>query len=154
MAKITISRVEFSTKFETTSNTFGFDEEVIDSYEDDLFKLQMLWEKQGHIEVFDPGSHRFVAYGMVKSSTSDRGASPAYDDLYHARVLKKEDDPLVIVKFKGEIIPEKEYEKAVILAMIDHDTMFMPKGDKAPDRKNQQRKYVRWTIDKDNKNEK
>lgn len=154
MAKITISRVEFSTKFETTSNTFGFDKDVIDSYEDDLLKLQILWENQGHITVFDPASHKFVAYGMIKSSLSDPGAYPAYDGLYHARVLPKEDDPLVIVKFKGEIIADKEYEKAVILAMIDHDFMFMPKGDKHRSRKDQQRRYVSHIINTNNKNEK
>lgn len=154
MAKITISRVEIASKFESTSDTFGFDQDVVDSYEDDILDLQELWEAQGHIEIFDPASHNFVAYGMVKASISDPGASPSYDDLYHARVLKQENDPLVIVKFKGEIIPQKEYEKAVILAMIDHDYMFMPKGDKARHRKDQQRKYVRWVIDTDNQDEK
>ncbi|WP_217550571.1 hypothetical protein [Pantoea sp. GbtcB22] len=148
MAKITISRVEISLKFASTSDTFGFDQDVVDSYEDDILDLQELWEQQGYIEVFDPIAHSRIKYGMVKPSISDPGASPAYDDLYHSRVLRDENDPLLIITFKGEIIPQKEYEKAVILAMIDHDLMFMPKGRKAQYLKAQQRKFVRHVIDK------
>lgn len=151
MAKITISRVEIANKFDTTSDKFGFDQDVVDSYEDDILDLQELWETQGYIEVFDNAVHNRIAYGMVKSSISDPGASPAYDDFYHARVLKDENDPLVIITFKGEIIPQQQYEKAVILTMIDHDFMFMPYGKKIRSLKDQQRKYVRHIIDKDNK---
>ncbi|MGX9244074.1 hypothetical protein ACWXWB_22830 [Pantoea dispersa] len=151
MAKITISRVEIANKFATTSDKFGFDQDVVDSYEDDILDLQELWETQGYIEVFDNAIHNRIAYGMVKSSISDPGASPAYDDFYHARVLKDENDPLVIITFKGEIIPQQQYEKAVILTMIDHDFMFMPYGKKTRSLKDQQRKYVRHHIDKDNK---
>ena len=153
MAKISISRVEIASKFGSTSDQFGFDEGVVDSYEYDILDLQELWEKQGYIEVFDPATHKSVAYGMVKSSISDPGAYPAYDSLFHARVLQEENDPLIIITFKGEIIPQKEYEKAVILAMIDHDFMFMPKGRKAPYLKAQQRKFVRHIIDTNNKDE-
>jgi len=151
LAKITISRVEIANKFDTTSDKFGFDQDVVDSYEDDILDLQELWETQGYIEVFDNAVHNRIAYGMVKSSISDPGASPAYDDFYHARVLKDENDPLVIITFKGEIIPQQQYEKAVILTMIDHDFMFMPYGKKIRSLKDQQRKYVRHIIDKDNK---
>lgn len=154
MAKITISRVEIASKFESTSDKFGFDKEVVDSYEDDILDLQELWEKQGYIDVYDPVEHKFVAYGMIKASISDPDASPAYDDLFHGRVLRNENDPLVIITFKGEILPQEEYEKAVILAMIDHDCMFMPKGRKAPSLKAQQRKFVRHVIDTDNKDTK
>lgn len=150
MTKIRISRVEFSSKFETVSTRFGFDQEVIDSYEDDLLDLQELWEKQGYIDVFTSATQCSNRWGMIKSSVSDPGASPTYDALYHARVLKSYPDPLIIITFKGEIVPDEEYEQAVILAMIDHDLMFMPYGRKSAHLKKQQRKWVRYSLDAEN----
>ena len=93
MTKIFISRVEISRVFATTSEKFGFSEQVVQSYEDDLLDLQERWECQGFLEVFEPENHFAISYGMIKSSLSAPGAYPLYRGFYHARILSDQNDP-------------------------------------------------------------
>ncbi|EMQ4856078.1 hypothetical protein AAIB78_002370 [Morganella morganii] len=146
-----IERVEISNKFATNSDKFGFDEEVQDSYDDDLLDLQERWQQDGFIEIYDETIHGTKAfYPLAKDSNSVPGSSPEYTGLYHARLLSTgENDPLVIVTFQGVIIDQRQYEKAVIEAMIDHDLMFLPHKRKNPADLKSQRKWVRNKLDQD-----
>ena len=146
-----IKRVEISNKYATNSEKFGFDEEVQDSYDDDLLNLQERWEEDGFIEVYDETIHGSKAsYPLAKDSNSVPGSSPEYTGLYHARLLSTgENDALVIVTFQGIIIDQQEYEKAVIEAMIDHDLMFLPHRKKNPADLKIQRKWVRTKLDEE-----
>lgn len=145
MTRIIVSHVEISRKFATSSQRFGFGSEVLDSYEDDILDLQELWERQKFVAVCD-AVHRRPVWGMVKDSDADPGAIPDYTGLYHGRLLKDENDPLIIVTFCHAIVPGQRYEACVIEAMIDHDLMFMPYGQKTPANKKIQRKWVRSVL--------
>lgn len=147
--KIYFSKVEIAKKFASSSDTFGFDVEVQESYDDDLVDLQILMEKQGYIEIYDPHIHGYTAcYPLAKDSNSVPGSSPDYTGLYHVRLQSNGDvDPLVIVTFQGMMVDQKRYEKAVIETMITHDVMFGEKGSKYPALMKSQRKFVRSTLD-------
>ncbi|MCE0801157.1 hypothetical protein LVQ77_12745 [Buttiauxella sp. S04-F03] len=147
--KIYFGKVELANKFASSSETFGFDAEVQESYDDDLVDLQILMETQGYIEIYDPNIHGYTArYPLAKDSNSVPGSSPEYTGLYHMRLQSNSDvDPLVIVTFQGMIIDQMRYEKAVIETMITHDVMFGEKGFKNPDQIKPLRRFVRSTLD-------
>lgn len=147
--KIYFSKVEIANKFASSSDTFGFDAEVQESYDDDLVDLQTLMETQGYIEIYDPHVHGYTArYPLAKDSNSVPGSSPEYTGLYHVRLQSNGDvDPLVIVTFQVMMVDQKCYEKAVIETMITHDVMFGAKGFKRPDQMKSQRGFVRSTLD-------
>lgn len=148
--KIKIDRVEFSNDFYENSYKFGYDQDAVDSYDDDLLDLTEIWEKQGFIEIYDPTFHgNFAAYPLLKDSNSTLGSSPYYVGLYHARLLSDSSpDPLVIVTFQGKKVDNDSYDKAVLEAMIYHDLMFLPKGKKDPQNMKTQKKWVSGVIDK------
>ena len=147
--KIYFRKVELANKFASSSDTFGFDAEVQESYVDDLVDLQILMENQGYIEIYDPQIHGYTArYHLAKDSNSVPGSSPDYTGLYHVRLQSNGDvDPLVIVTFHGMIVDQEHYEKAVIETMITHDVMFGRRGCKYPSRVKSQRRFVRSTLD-------
>lgn len=65
--KIYFRKVELANKFASSSDTFGFDAEVQESYVDDLVDLQILMENQGYIEIYDPQIHGYTArYPLVR----------------------------------------------------------------------------------------
>lgn len=69
--KIYFRKVELANKFASSSDTFGFDAEVQESYVDDLVDLQILMENQGYIEIYDPQIHGYTArYPLAKDSNS------------------------------------------------------------------------------------
>jgi hypothetical protein len=148
------ARLEIAVKFASTSAKFGYDAEDQQYYEDALLDLQDIWEQQGYIEIYDPSSHGYSAhYPLAKDSNSVAGSSPDYTGLYHARLLKTgEVDPLVIVTFQGMIVVQQRYERAVIEALIYHDLMFLPMGQKTPQNKKKQREWVRHNLDSSDEN--
>ncbi|HBX8209453.1 MAG: hypothetical protein QM578_01075 [Pantoea sp.] len=149
---IYISKVEVSEKFASTSIKFGYDAATQESYDDDLLDLQAEWEKNGYIEIYDSAIHGDRAvYPLAKDSNKTPGSSPHYTGLYHARLLSDSSpDPLVIVTFQGTTVDPERYEKAVIEAMIYHDLMFLPKGNKKPEQMKKQGSWVRLTLEDKN----
>lgn len=147
--KIFFNKVEIAKKFASSSKTFGFSPDVQESYDDDLVELQMLMEKQKHLEIYDSDIHGYKSYyPLAKDSNSVPGSSPEYTGLYHVRLQSNNaNDPLVIVTFQGAIINQERYDKAVIEAMITHDVMFCEQGFKTREKLKVQRKFVRSTLD-------
>ncbi|MCU5773869.1 hypothetical protein N5923_09770 [Erwiniaceae bacterium BAC15a-03b] len=123
---------------------------MVGDYDPGIVNLQMHWEGLGYVEVFDPAIHSKADYPLVKDSNSVAGSSPEYTGLYHARVLSDgSDDPLVIVTFKGVVIPQQQYDAAVIESLITHDVMFLPVGPLKgnPQAKKKQRIFVCSVIE-------
>lgn len=143
-----IEYVEVANNYASSSEAFGFGEDVQDSYDADIVDLQKIWEAQGYVEIYDKEFHGNRAfYPLAKDSNCVPGSSPHYTGLYHARLLSSgENDPLVIVTFQGVIIDQERYEKAVIEALITHDVMFLEKGRKSQEDMKIQGRWVRKKI--------
>ncbi|MDU5474377.1 MULTISPECIES: hypothetical protein [Pantoea] len=129
-----ISHVETSTLFKAISNEYGFDDEVILSYFQDIDDLQRLWEKNNEVWVYSKDER--YQYGWIKEShlKQDGSLVPLYIGLHHTRVMDddKESDPLLVVSFEtreGLADPV-----LVILTMVDHSDMFGELGEEKHDR--------------------
>ena len=117
-----ITSVEINPDFDEISHFFGFNEETVDSYEEDLLNLQELWLNQGFVLICQHGDHS--CYGMVKDSNSTDGSSPYYIGIHHSRVVSDHYDPLLIVTFRDEIHQDVKHTAIVLHTLITHDEMF------------------------------
>lgn len=111
--------------FYVISQEIGFTEDEIDSYEDDFLDLIEIWQEQGFIEVYVHDYDR--RFGRIKDMASVRGSVPYYLDMFHARVLSNDNDPLLVITFKDtDATTEdgKPIKIAVIRFMAIHDDLF------------------------------
>ncbi|WP_146005512.1 MULTISPECIES: hypothetical protein [unclassified Erwinia] len=117
-----ITSVEINPHFDEVSLFFGFDKEVVESYEEDLLNLIELWLQQGFVDVYQHGD--LFAYGMVKDSNSTTGSSPWYIGINHTRVDRTDVDPLLVVTFRDEHHDGGIGTMMVLHNLISHDEMF------------------------------
>lgn len=103
--------------FDEISDYFGYDANL---YQDEIAELLQLWNDQGFVEIYQTNSDR--AYGLIKdSSENNKGqTAPYYIGLYHARLLKSEHDPLIVVKFHKN----EDGEDVDMRFMIHHENFF------------------------------
>lgn len=137
MKRIPISGVKFSNRYKSTSNKLGYDSE---EYIDDVLDLYLIWNNQKYIDIYE--SHLERAYGRAKDSNSKPGSTPFYIDLYHARAVRGENDPLVLLEFKS--VEGNDLPILIIKFLVHHDDIFGTKADK----ENRQVMFgIRKTID-------
>ncbi|WP_227571171.1 hypothetical protein [Acinetobacter baumannii] len=104
--------------------------EDIEDYEEDIFNLIELWREQGYIDIYINDNDK--RFGRAKSMASVRNTAPYYLDLFHARVVKGESDPLLVITFEDtdQVHPDgHELKIASIRFMAIHDDLF---GERNP----------------------
>jgi hypothetical protein len=131
LPRISISFVDVVSTFFEHSSKLGYDAEVVSSYWDDVTSLVQLWSKQGFIEVYTDNADR--RYGRVKESSSVPGSVPWYLGIYHARVLKNKNDPLLVLTVEEEKKHGVAKSVLVLQFLIDHDDMFGALGKQKKD---------------------
>ncbi|ERK18639.1 Hemophilus-specific protein [Pantoea sp. AS-PWVM4] len=123
-----ISHVETSALFTAISAEYGFDNEVVLSYFQDIDELQQLWETNNEVWIYSQGEKH--QHGWLKEShlKGDGSLVPLYIGLHHTRVLDDPDehDPLLVVSFEER--EGFEHPVLLILTMIDHSDMFGEQG--------------------------
>ncbi|MDH2998316.1 hypothetical protein A1D22_01480 [Pasteurellaceae bacterium LFhippo2] len=117
-----ISAVALNDLFYEISEELGFSDEIIDSYLPDIEQLMQLWSNQGYVEIYQFKWER--KFGMAKSSDK---IPPSYMDLYHARLIMDENDPLLVIKFEEQIT---QHPILSIRFMADHTDLFGGLQDK------------------------
>ncbi|MFV8463004.1 hypothetical protein ACNO7T_17755 [Vibrio campbellii] len=118
-----ISWAEVHDLFVEISDEFGFRAE---DHEDDIVELITMWEEQGYVEIYQEDGDR--EYGRAKDSSLAPGAVPLYLNLFHARLARNGNDPLVALVFDER---EEDGELVVVASLrfiLDHDQMFGAKG--------------------------
>lgn len=112
-----ITQATINDTFQEISDVFGYD---ATEYADEITDLLQLWNDQGFVEIYQTAKER--EFGFIKdSSINNQGAvSPYYIGLFHARLLKGDNDPLVVVKFHEN----EDGEYVDMRFMIDHDELF------------------------------
>ena len=138
LKRIDIAGVKISNRYKDISNKLGYD---VDEYFEDLLDLITIWNKQKYIEVYENKLER--TYGRVKDSNSKPGSTPWYIDLYHARVVMNDNDPLVVLEFEE---PKKNGDLPILVVkfLIHHDEMF---GSCAEKHNRQLMQAIRRRID-------
>lgn len=132
----TISWAETHDLFIAISDEFGF---TAEEYSDEIADLILLWKRQGYVEIYEATKDK--AYGRAKDSSKANGASPYYIGLFHVRLIKNSNDPLVVLVFE-----ERGDETIASLRfMLEHDDMFGTKNEKFS---NARMKQIRAKIDK------
>lgn len=137
MKRIDISDVRISNRYKSISKRLGYNP---DEYLDDLLDLISIWKKQKYIEIYENKLEK--AYGRVKDSNSTPGSTPWYIDLYHARVARYENDPLVVVEFEES--EDDELPILIVKFLVHHDEFF---GTLAQKQNRQAMLAVRRKID-------
>lgn len=120
-----ISDVIIHDLFYVISQELGFTEEDIDSYEDDILDLIEIWQQQGFIEIYAEKSDR--RFGRIKDMASVPGSVPFYLNMFHARVVERRNDPLLVITFQDTTMSNQAgqpLEIAVIRFMAIHDDLF------------------------------
>lgn len=121
-----ISWAEVHELFIDISDHFGY---TAEKYEDELAELITIWEGQGYVEIYQNIDDR--QYGRAKDSSLVYGASPFYIGLFHVRLVRGDNDPLVVLVFEDRENEEGGIDKVASLRfMLDHDDMFGTKGEK------------------------
>lgn len=123
-----IAHVNIHELFFVISLSIGFTLEDIEDYEDDISDLVQKWEDQGFIEIYTERKDR--KYGRAKKMASVQNSVPHYLGLYHARVLKGENDPLLVITFDDVEEDGKEVTVATVRFLAIHDDLFAPLNSK------------------------
>ncbi len=93
-----ITHVELHDLFFVISQSIGFSEEDIEDYEDDIFAMIEIWRVQGFIDIYIRDEDK--RFGRAKNMASVRNSAPYYLNLFHARVVKGDNDPLLVITLK------------------------------------------------------
>lgn len=117
---------------------FGYD---ASEYAPEIAALVNQWQTQGYVEVYQTPQDR--SYGLVKEThqTSKGIVVSYYIGLFHARLVSRENDPLVVLKFHIDDNSDKYVD---LKFMLDHDEIF---GTKQQKYDNQQLKEIHKSID-------
>jgi hypothetical protein len=134
--KRNIAWTEIHELFVAISDEFGY---TAEEYSFEITELVDTWTQQGYIEIYESVEHR--QYGRAKDSSLSPGTSPYYIGLFHVRLLRGENDPLVVLVFD-----DKDGDTVASLRfMLDHNDMF---GVDRSEKFNPQRmKEIRKKID-------
>ncbi len=120
MTRKPISNVKVNELFSYFSYEYGYDP---NDYTNELARLIYIWEEQGYIEVYNILKDR--VYSRIKSSEIDGNGYFIYQycELYHARIIDNDHDPLLVIKFIQELeSPQQEYVS--IRFISDHKQLF------------------------------
>ncbi|MEQ1190178.1 MULTISPECIES: hypothetical protein [Acinetobacter] len=127
-----ITHVELHDLFFVISQSIGFSEEDIEDYEDDIFAMIEIWRVQGFIDIYIRDEDK--RFGRAKNMASVRNSAPYYLNLFHARVVKGDNDPLLVITFEStdQLHPDgHEMHVASIRFLAIHDDLFGEEGSKA-----------------------
>lgn len=142
-----VSRVDYTESFATASTHLGYGAQKLTKMNftvgerlvDTLVRLVDTVEQRNYFEIYtepdEKGWGRLKASDSLKDDRRSRAGLGFYAGFFHGRVIAGKDDPLVIVSFRGEIIPPPEgfdsaYDQAVIHAVSDHNVLFAEGNDK------------------------
>ena len=119
-----ITRALVNPSFQEISDYFGYDST---EYIPEIAALLQQWTSQGFVEIYRTNSDK--EFGMIKSSElNEKGVlAPYYIGLFHARLVDRDYDPLVVVKFYVDDIEhhtEVATEAVDMRFMIAHDDFF------------------------------
>lgn len=136
-----VSRVDYSVDFAYASTLLGYGSEKLgkititlgERLVDTLTRLVEKVEARNYFEIYTESDEE--GWGRLKASDSLKGDRRAraglgfYCGFFHGRVIAGKHDPLVVISFRGEIIPPPEgfdsgYEQAIIHAITDHAVLF------------------------------
>ena len=137
MKRIDFSDVKISNRYKTISKKFGYEP---DEYIEDLLDFVSILKEQKYIEIYENKIEK--AYGRAKDSNSKPGSTPWYIDLYHDRVVKNENDPLVVLEFEEQ--EDGQLPVLVVKFLVHHDDIF---GTRAQKNNRQVMSGVRRAID-------
>ncbi|MBS0900158.1 hypothetical protein [Pantoea dispersa] len=135
-----VSRVDYTVSFAEASIKLGYGKEKMGEMNlrlgekliDTLIRLVDKVERRNYFEIYsddEEGWGRLKASDSLKKDGRVRAGLGFYAGFFHGRVIAGTKDPLVVVSFRGEIIPPPEgyhsaYEQAVIHAVSDHNVLF------------------------------
>lgn len=142
-----VSRVDYTESFAYASTKLGYGVEKLGKMNinlgerliDTLTRLVEKVEQRNYFEIYtesgEEGWGRLKASDSLKDDGRVRAGLGFYAGFFHGRVIAGKDDPLVVVSFRGEIIPppagyDSAYEQAVIHAVSDHKVLFAEGDDK------------------------
>lgn len=117
MKRIDIFDVELSNRYKIISKRLGYNP---DEYLEDVLNLISIWKSQKYVEIYENDLER--SYGRLKDSNSTPGSTPWYIDLYHARAVRDENDPLVVLEFKTK--EDGGLPVLIVKFLIHHEEMF------------------------------
>ncbi|MGL6026051.1 MAG: hypothetical protein ACRC0U_02925 [Vibrio sp.] len=121
-----ISWTEVHELFLDISDHFGY---TAERYEDELADLITIWGEQGYVELYESIEDR--QYARAKDSSLVYGASPFYIGLFHVRLVRGDNDPLVVLVFEDRENGQGGIDKIASLRfMLDHDEMFGTRSQK------------------------
>lgn len=115
-----IQNVKFHQDFFPLSEKFGYTQDLIFEYLNEIEELVALWTSNKQVEIYSEDSDR--KWGRIKDSSGKNrknplpGAIPYYIDLFHARVDKAENDPLLLITFENDDL--------IIRMFTDHNDLF------------------------------
>ena len=115
-----VQNVKLHQDFFPLSEKFGYTPDLILEFSDEITELVKLWKANKQVEIYSEYSER--QWGRIKDSSGKNsknpspGAVPYYIDLFHARVDKTENDPLLLITFEGDDL--------IIRMFTDHDDLF------------------------------
>ena len=130
--KISVCAVDFVSTFFPHSEGLGYDVDVVTSYWPDITALVQLWSKRGCVEIYSDHTDRL--YGRAKDTNSKPGSSPWYVGLYHARLLKTANDPLLVFTIEPEEENGDIRNVLVPQFIIHHDDLFGELGKQKNDK--------------------
>jgi hypothetical protein len=136
-----VSRVDYTESFAYASTKLGYGAEKLGKVDiklgerliDTLTRLVEKVEDRNYFEIYTENSEegwgRLKASDTLKDDGRMRAGLGFYAGFFHGRVIAGRHDPLVVVSFRGEIIPPPEgydsaFEQAVIHAVSDHNVLF------------------------------
>lgn len=133
------AKVTLNSLFREISFLFGFKDEDLKKYEDDIFSLMVAWETKGYVEVYFRNEDR--EKGRLKQSDLVNGSVPWYIDVYHARISEN-NDPLIVLKKDNE---NEDCCSFSIRFLVNHDQIF---GKREEKNDKERMKQIRTLIDK------
>ncbi|MFA9489544.1 MULTISPECIES: hypothetical protein [unclassified Mannheimia] len=101
-----VQNVKFHHDFFQLSEQFGYTAELILEYSKEIEELVHLWTTNKQVEIYSESSER--KWGRLKDSSGKHskkpipGATPYYINLFHTRVDKLENDPLLLITFEDD----------------------------------------------------
>lgn len=118
LKKVAIKSVKINQLFAEISQEHGYD---FNNYFDDLFVLIEKWEQEKCVEIYKVDDDR--AYGRAKESDSDGKGKLIieYIGVYHTRLRRHFNDPLLVVKFCED---DEGHPYVSVRFITDHNKMF------------------------------
>lgn len=134
-----VQSVKIHQDFFQLSEKFGYTQDLILEFSNEIAELVELWITNKQVEIYSEDSER--QWGRIKDSSGKNsknlspGSVPYYIDLFHARVDKTANDPLLLITFEGDDL--------IIRMFTDHNDLFGSKAlKKNPSALKSLKKYI------------